>query len=223
MCLQTPALYLVGSEVITHDVTLLPTWQVRDETVPNFDRSPDYIGGPIFRELVGILYLVAYVLCAGSGILGVSIGLNALSDHATCTVWWSFIAAAVVAALASFPKFHQIGWLTWAVSSIHAIVQLISSGVHLHLYRGFHCRHRGDCPRPPVLCSARSHRLWVPCRPLCAGDFRCGYSRQCEHLCLVCWNKRVHSGHLRNAPSTGFQEIAFSLYDICHCVLSHVS
>ncbi len=74
-----------------------------------------YVGGPILRELVGILYLIAYVLCTGSGILGVSIGLNALSDHAACTVWWSLIAAVVIAALASLPKFHQIGWLTWAV------------------------------------------------------------------------------------------------------------
>ena len=78
----------------------------------------DYVGGPIMRELVGILYLVAYVLCAGSGILGVSIGLNALSSHAACTVWWSLIAAIAVVALASMPKFHQIGWLTWAVSHL---------------------------------------------------------------------------------------------------------
>lgn len=51
---------------------------------------------------------------AGSGILGVSIGLNALSTHAACTVWWSLLAAFVVAATASVRKFHQIGWLTWA-------------------------------------------------------------------------------------------------------------
>lgn len=75
-----------------------------------------YVGGPILYEVVGILYLVAYVLCAGAGILGVSIGLNALSDHAACTVIWSFIATVVIIACASLPKFHQIGWLTWAVS-----------------------------------------------------------------------------------------------------------
>jgi hypothetical protein len=44
------------------------------------------LGGPILKELVGGLFLVAYVLCAGSGILGGSIGLNALSTHAACTV-----------------------------------------------------------------------------------------------------------------------------------------
>ncbi|TVY42283.1 N amino acid transport system protein [Lachnellula occidentalis] len=72
------------------------------------------IGGVGLRELCGALFLIAYVLCAGSGILGVSIGLNALSTHAACSVWWSLIATVVVAATASIRKFHTIGWLTWA-------------------------------------------------------------------------------------------------------------
>lgn len=72
------------------------------------------------------LFIIAYVLCTGSGILGVSIGLNALSTHAACTVWWSFIATIVVAAAASVRKFHQIGWLTWAgFVSIFAAVFIV--------------------------------------------------------------------------------------------------
>jgi Transmembrane amino acid transporter protein len=74
----------------------------------------EVLGGTILKELVGALFLVAYVLCSGSGILGVSVGLNALSTHAACTVWWSFIATIVVTVAASVRKFHQIGWLTWA-------------------------------------------------------------------------------------------------------------
>ncbi|KXL46655.1 hypothetical protein M433DRAFT_106554 [Acidomyces richmondensis BFW] len=72
------------------------------------------VGGPLVKEFVGGLFIIAYVLCTGSGILGVSIGLNALSTHAACTVWWSFLATMVVAFAASVRKFHQIGWLTWA-------------------------------------------------------------------------------------------------------------
>lgn len=88
------------------------------------------VGGPILREICGVLYLVAYVLCAGSGILGVSVGLNALSHHAACTVWWSFIATIVVALAASVRKFHQIGWLTWAgFISIFAAVFIVVIGV----------------------------------------------------------------------------------------------
>lgn len=54
----------------------------------------------------------SWVLATGSGIVGISVGLNALSHHAACTVWWSFLATLVVVALASFRKFHQLGWLT---------------------------------------------------------------------------------------------------------------
>ena len=72
------------------------------------------VGGVWLRELCGGLFIIAYVLCSGSGILGVSIGLNALSTHATCTVAYAFVATVVVVACASVRKFHQIGWLTWA-------------------------------------------------------------------------------------------------------------
>jgi hypothetical protein len=68
-------------------------------------------GGMIGREVIGGLFIIAYVLCTGSGILGVSIALNALSNHAACTVWWSFIATIVVIATASVRKFQKIGWL----------------------------------------------------------------------------------------------------------------
>ncbi|KAK5105754.1 hypothetical protein LTR62_002174 [Meristemomyces frigidus] len=72
------------------------------------------VGGVWMRETTGGLFIIAYVLCTGSGILGVSIALNALSHHAACTVWWSFLAYVVVAAAASVRKFQKIGWLTWA-------------------------------------------------------------------------------------------------------------
>lgn len=79
-----------------------------------------HVKGKYFREAVGALYLIAYTLCAGTGILGSSVALNALSEHATCTVVFNVVCAIVIAAMASFPKFHQIGWLTWAVSLVHS-------------------------------------------------------------------------------------------------------
>ncbi|KAE8147877.1 transmembrane amino acid transporter protein-domain-containing protein [Aspergillus avenaceus] len=71
------------------------------------------IGGPVLREIVGFIFIVTYVITAASGIIGVSAAFNALSLHAFCTVWWSFIATAIIAACASVRKFAHIGWLTW--------------------------------------------------------------------------------------------------------------
>ncbi|KAI9631891.1 transmembrane amino acid transporter protein-domain-containing protein [Dioszegia hungarica] len=89
-----------------------------------------HVWGAWFRELVGALYLIAYVLCAGTGVIGSSIALNSLSDHATCTVVFSVVCTVIIAIMASFPKFHQIGWLTWAgFFSIFIAVFIVVVGV----------------------------------------------------------------------------------------------
>jgi hypothetical protein len=69
------------------------------------------VGGPIAREICGFLFIVAYVLCAGSGIVGLAVGFNALSGHAACTVWWALVAYVCVVGCASVRKFEKIGWL----------------------------------------------------------------------------------------------------------------
>ena len=74
------------------------------------------VGGVINKEIIGALFILAYVLCAGSGIIGVATGLNALSHHRACTVWWSFLATAVIVAASSIRKLDHVGWLSYVVS-----------------------------------------------------------------------------------------------------------
>lgn len=71
------------------------------------------VGGAPLREIVGALFLVTYIICGASGILGVSVALNAISDHTICTQWFSTVATIVVAIAASVRKFEKIAWLTW--------------------------------------------------------------------------------------------------------------
>ncbi|KAJ5565067.1 hypothetical protein N7513_001309 [Penicillium frequentans] len=87
-------------------------------------------GGWFAKEVTGIVFLIGYVLVTGSGIIGVSTGLNALSHHAACTVWWSLIAAIVIVATASVRKLQHVGWLTYAgFISIYAAVLIVVIGV----------------------------------------------------------------------------------------------
>lgn len=92
------------------------------------------LGAKIFQEIVGVIFIIAstvpsistgrydvdltrlysYVLASGSGILGVAVALNALSNHATYTAWLAFVGMILVAASASVRKLEKIGWLTWA-------------------------------------------------------------------------------------------------------------
>ncbi|PYH98673.1 hypothetical protein BO71DRAFT_447075 [Aspergillus ellipticus CBS 707.79] len=87
-------------------------------------------GGAIFRELVGFMFIATYVITAASGIIGVSAAFNALSLHATCTVWFSLISTVIIAACASVRKFSHIGWLTWVgFFSILTAVLIVVIGV----------------------------------------------------------------------------------------------
>ncbi|EAL91688.1 putative neutral amino acid permease [Aspergillus fumigatus Af293] len=86
--------------------------------------------GPLMREIVGVMFVLAYVIVASSGIIGVSAAFNALSRHAMCTVYWSLVSTAIVALFASVRKFAHVGWLTWVgFFSVFAAVFIIVIGV----------------------------------------------------------------------------------------------
>lgn len=88
--------------------------------------------GPIGRELVGIMFLVAFVLCTGSGLLGVSIAFNALSEHATCTVWFSLVSLVLVVIFSSIRTWEKMTWpMTLAFASVMGGVLAVVIGVAL--------------------------------------------------------------------------------------------
>ncbi|CAI7672150.1 unnamed protein product [Penicillium pancosmium] len=90
----------------------------------------EVVGGVVGKEITGFVFLVGYVLVTGSGIVGVSTALNALSHHSACTVWWSFLAMVATVATASIRKFTHIGWFTYAgFISIYAAVLIVVIGV----------------------------------------------------------------------------------------------
>ncbi|KAL4754966.1 hypothetical protein BDW72DRAFT_85409 [Aspergillus terricola var. indicus] len=87
-------------------------------------------GGIVAQEVTGLLFIIAYVLVTGSGIIGVSTALNALSHHAACTVWWSLLATVVIVATASIRKLEHVGWLSYAgFLSIYVAVLIVVIGV----------------------------------------------------------------------------------------------
>lgn len=74
----------------------------------------ELVGGKIVKEITGVLFLVAFIIVGASGMVGVSTALNALSNHALCTNYFSIIAALMVMLAASMRKFEKIAWVTWA-------------------------------------------------------------------------------------------------------------
>ena len=88
--------------------------------------------GSIGRELVGVMFLVAFVLCTGSGLLGTSIAFNALSEHGACTVWFSFVSMILVILFSSIRTWDKMTWpMTLAFASVLGGVLAVVVGVGL--------------------------------------------------------------------------------------------
>ncbi|OJJ96049.1 hypothetical protein ASPACDRAFT_35577 [Aspergillus aculeatus ATCC 16872] len=87
----------------------------------------EIVGGRFLKETIGLLFIFANVLCAGSAIIAISTALNALSHHAACTVWWALIAAVSIASCASVRKLENLTFLTWAgfVSIFSAVLIVV--------------------------------------------------------------------------------------------------
>jgi hypothetical protein len=88
--------------------------------------------GRIGYECVNVMFLVAFVLCTGSGLLGTSIAFNALSEHGACSVWSSFVSACLIICFSSIRKFERMTWpMTGAFFSVMGGILAVVIGVTL--------------------------------------------------------------------------------------------
>lgn len=114
----------------TYCFVILGNFRTRHPHCHSVADMANVVGGAGAKEVVGLLFIIAYVLTTGSGIIGVSTALNSLSHHAACTVWWSLIATVVTITTASIRKLEHVGWLTYAgFISIYAGVLIVVIGV----------------------------------------------------------------------------------------------
>jgi hypothetical protein len=88
--------------------------------------------GPIGREIVNLQFIITQVLCTGSGILGISIALNALSEHGACSVGFSMVGTVLICAFSSIRTFAKMTTLMYiAFGSIMTAVLIVVVGVTL--------------------------------------------------------------------------------------------
>ena len=88
------------------------------------------IGGPIFREFVGIMFVLAFIFCTASGLLGISIAFNALSNHGACSVWFTFVGTVLTTIFSSIRTWGKMTWpLTIGFISVMAGILIVVIGV----------------------------------------------------------------------------------------------
>ncbi|CAG8104881.1 unnamed protein product [Penicillium olsonii] len=91
--------------------------------------------GKIGFELFGAAYTLYWIFSGGSALLSISISLNALSDHATCTAVFVAVAAIIALMFSSIQTLARISWLAWigaACIVIAVFIITIAVGVQGH-------------------------------------------------------------------------------------------
>ncbi|KAM0434694.1 hypothetical protein ACHAQK_008610 [Fusarium lateritium] len=69
--------------------------------------------GRVGREIFAVIFLLNWVFVAGSAMLSISIGFNAVSTHAACTAVFVAIAAILTFLCASIRTLSKVSWLAW--------------------------------------------------------------------------------------------------------------
>lgn len=71
------------------------------------------MGGPVVRELLTAIYYLYMVCISASGMLGVSIALNTVSEHGACTVAFVVVGAVIIFLLSSIQTLDRLSFLGW--------------------------------------------------------------------------------------------------------------
>jgi hypothetical protein len=139
--------------------TVIGKFKLNHPTVYNIDDAGGIMFGPIGREFLATCFCLYWLFVSGSAMLGVSIGLNAVSTHGTCTAVFVAIAAAIGLAFASVRTLGRMSWLAW----IGTICVLVSSKGLPMIFRSIptktnftfslHPHNRYWCAGPPCGCS----------------------------------------------------------------------
>ncbi|KAH8648510.1 transmembrane amino acid transporter protein-domain-containing protein [Xylariales sp. PMI_506] len=108
------ALSLVGWEALnTYTALLIGDFRNNHPECHTLADMGGIVWGPIGKEVVGIMILIAQILYSAGGVVSIDTGLNALSDHSQCTVVFALIASIMVTVFSSVRTFSRLGWLTW--------------------------------------------------------------------------------------------------------------
>lgn len=112
---------LAISAITTWSSYVVGVFKLKHPNVYGFADSSEIIFGPIGREIASVAFCLLWIFVAASGLLGVSIGLNAISSHGTCTAVFVAVSAIIGFLVSSVRTLSKLSWLAW-VGMISIIV-----------------------------------------------------------------------------------------------------
>lgn len=122
---------LVIAIITTWSDYMVGVFKLRHRSVYGIDDVGQLLFGRIGREFFGIVFVLCefsipqrllycctdhctvWIFVAGAGMLGISIGLNAVSHHGACTAIFVAVAAIIGFMLSSIQTLGRVAWLAW--------------------------------------------------------------------------------------------------------------
>ncbi|KAJ5097364.1 hypothetical protein N7456_008085 [Penicillium angulare] len=100
-CITTWSDYMIG------------VFKLQHREVYGIDDAGALLLGKTGRVILSLAFCLYWIFVSGSGILGISIGLNAVSSHGACTAAFSAVAAILGFIFCSVRTLGRITWLAW--------------------------------------------------------------------------------------------------------------
>ncbi|KAH7130953.1 transmembrane amino acid transporter protein-domain-containing protein [Dactylonectria macrodidyma] len=122
----------VVAAITTWSDYIVGVFKLRHREIYGIDDACGLMFGRVGQEIFGFAFGLYWTFVCGSAMLSVSIGLNAVSSHGTCTATFMAIAAITGFIFASIRTLGRISWLAWLglvciISSV--IIVTIAVGV----------------------------------------------------------------------------------------------
>ncbi|KAL2209569.1 putative amino acid transporter [Sarocladium strictum] len=116
--------------IVTWSCYMVGVFKLRHREVYGIDDAGFLMFGPLGREVFGVFYCIYYIFIAGSAILSLSIGLNAVSMHGTCTAVFVVIGALIGFMFSSIRTLGKLTWVAWVgITSVLTAVLMVAIAV----------------------------------------------------------------------------------------------
>lgn len=114
---------LAISGVTTWSSYVVGVFKLKHPQAYGFADTAAIIFGPVGREVASVAFCLLWIFVAASGLLGVSIGLNAVSTHGTCTAVLVAVSAIMGFGVSSVRTLSKMSWLAWV-----GMISIVAAG-----------------------------------------------------------------------------------------------
>ena len=114
---------LVISAITTWSSYVVGVFKLKHPEAYGFADTAAIIFGPVGQEIASVAFCLLWIFVAASGLLGVSIGLNAVSHHGTCTAVFVAVSAIIGFLVSSVRTLSKMSWLAWV-----GMISIVAAG-----------------------------------------------------------------------------------------------